>query len=414
MKIVDVKDWSGLPKDADIPWERCRKCPGNFNIHEYENRWWTGGYIGVNRLKKYDGSVLCGGDGGEVILRVTPRFGVDPWKMLDAVVADDEYPEYIKNRRDLFEIFVSEPSIRCGTDGLGGGELLLAVSFVKACEQICRRDLRSRMAFAEENLTAKVKGRILFGKHIRQNVFRGREDRMYCRYSSFSVNTPENQVIKAGLVYAEKILRRSGIQLPNVEVILRYCKTALKDVSGVPLSAGLINSARTSGVYSRYKTPVRYAAALMNRGTLSVSHDDEQVRDVVPFVINMETLFEYYVRARVKAVLASAGNTHSLEKYNKEIKLLRKRSGVSHLSDSCVPDIIITDNGRAAAVFDVKYKDRKRPNIEDSHQLMDYVLLLGAERCGFILPADAGEEGRVAEGTVNSALTADIKYEEYI
>lgn len=414
MDILDARDWSILP-DLQIPWYSCNSTPANFGIHAFKNQWWTGGFVGVNRIKKYDGSVLRDNNGSEVILKVMPRFGVDPWKMLDAVVADDEYSEYTKVKGELFEIFINEPLIRCGIDDSGGGELLLAVSFIKSCEQICKRNLKSQMAFKEENLTAKVKGKILFNKHIKQNICRGREDRMYCRYSSFSINTPENQVLKAGLVFAEKIVQQSGIQLPNIRTGLRYCKTALKEVNSLPLSTKLINSTRTTGMYSCYKTPIKYASMLLKRNTLSVSSDDDQIKEVVPFVINMENLFEYYVRARIKNQFRSANSTLALAKYGREINLLSKRNGVFHLSKSCIPDIIITDNGCDVAVFDVKYKSREYPNVQDSHQLMDYVLLLGVERCGFILPANSGEnEGKAADGIVNSAMNPKIKYEEYI
>ena len=43
------------------------------------------------------------------------------------------------------------------------------------------------------------------------------------------------------------------------------------------------------------------------------------------------------------------------------------------------------------AVIDVKYKPVGRPDRSDSHQLLAYVLLTGASRCGFVLPGKKTE-----------------------
>lgn len=57
----------------------------------------------------------------------------------------------------------------------------------------------------------------------------------------------------------------------------------------------------------------------------------------------------------------------------------------------CIPDIIIYDEEKPVAVIDAKYKMSGRPDRSDSHQLLAYVLLTGANRCGFILPGQKTE-----------------------
>ena len=105
----------------------------------------------------------------------------------------------------------------------------------------------------------------------------------------------------------------------------------------------------------------------------------------------METLFEYYARTILKRTF-SAGN-YKVERYSKRLFLQKDvlaqvsaEKGI-HLIPFCIPDIIITQNDNPVLVIDAKYKMSGRPDRGDSHQLLAYVLLTGADRCGFILPS---------------------------
>ena len=46
---------------------------------------------------------------------------------------------------------------------------------------------------------------------------------------------------------------------------------------------------------------------------------------------------------------------------------------------------------KPVVVIDAKYKLSGRPDRSDSHQLLSYVLLTGADRCGFVLPGEKTE-----------------------
>lgn len=62
-----------------------------------------------------------------------------------------------------------------------------------------------------------------------------------------------------------------------------------------------------------------------------------------------------------------------------------------HLMSFCIPDIIIYKEDKPVVVIDAKYKLSGRPDRSDSHQLLSYVLLTGADRCGFVLPGEKTE-----------------------
>ena len=58
----------------------------------------------------------------------------------------------------------------------------------------------------------------------------------------------------------------------------------------------------------------------------------------------------------------------------------------NHLIKHYIPDVIILKDSKPEAVFDVKFKNRLKPDRNDTHQLMSYVLMLGVNKCGFIFP----------------------------
>lgn len=108
-----------------------------------------------------------------------------------------------------------------------------------------------------------------------------------------------------------------------------------------------------------------------------------------------QTLFEYYARTELKKALK--GSEYRVEQYSKKLYLQKDIDNVDdaekgiHLMSFCIPDIIIYKEDKPVVVIDAKYKLSGRPDRSDSHQLLSYVLLTGADRCGFVLPGEKTE-----------------------
>ena len=147
-------------------------------------------------------------------------------------------------------------------------------------------------------------------------------------------------------------------------------------------------------LYSYYKPVIQQAKAILNNDFYGFSEpfDNSEAKNifVVPFVVNMETLFEYYARTILKQILDK--NKYKVGKYSHKLFLQKDvydtkdtEKGI-HLMSFCIPDIIIYDHDTPVAVIDAKYKPQGRPDRSDTHQLLSYVLLTGVRRCGFIMP----------------------------
>lgn len=159
------------------------------------------------------------------------------------------------------------------------------------------------------------------------------------------------------------------------------------------------NSSNVGGLYSYYKPAIQQARAILSLNFQS--HNEKNGENekgfvyTIPYTINMETLFEYYARTELKKALK--GSEYRVEQYSKKLYLQKDIDNVDdaekgiHLMSFCIPDIIIYKEDKPVVVIDAKYKLSGRPDRSDSHQLLSYVLLTGADRCGFVLPGEKTE-----------------------
>ena len=423
--IINQSDWDTV-KGLDVKQLKLIEMdnPYNFGIHKYNDDVWTSGYIGVNRIRDVLGNYLKDDENNSYVFHIQPRFDVDPFLMLDVVLKDKEYPLYEASDAHkgefLFKFFEREPLIEM-TGDCAGGELLLAIAFVKSCEEICKKKIKNQMSFHSENLSGKVKGKILFNKHIIKNVCESREDRVYCKYPTFSIDTPENRILKAALKKSMIIINRIGIDLKSIKASIRYCNNLFENVHEVSLNNSVFGLAKTNGMYAYYKKAISLAKVLYKNGSLSVGESaDEKKYLIMPYEINMEKLFEYYARAIIREKLEEP---YELEIYNKNINTYKGDAVNCHLSRYVIPDIMIYEkvkeliNGKECeskkyiSVYDVKYKSQERTNRHDTHQLLSYSLLLDVGKTGFILPKikEKNEPGKNnSDGNDNSVVNSQI------
>ena len=396
--LHNIRDWSKIDEREGFWGKVDLLNPNiNFGIHRYNNALWTSGQVGVGRLFDRDNMPIQD-NGKDHILVVTSSYNLNPWLMLESVLLDDEYDEYVaeieKDGRYLFRIFYDQPVIRLPHGFGDDAETLFALSFVSSCYALCKKGLKKSLIHNVDNFTAKLRGKIDVSRNIKYNSAKGRSDRFYCRYIDFTEDNLENRIIKAALIKCKEIIRRRFQENTSIRKKEVFCLNSLKHVKEVSITNSDFNSAEVSGLYSYYKPVLQQARAILGFKFQSYSNVPSvtEARSVyrIPYVINMETLFEYYARTVLKQTFSE--DCYRIEKYSKKLFL---QSGVNvpeaaergiHLMPFCIPDIIVLRDETPALVIDAKYKASGRPDRADSHQLLAYVLLTGVDRCAFILP----------------------------
>ena len=89
---------------------------------------------------------------------------------------------------------------------------LLILSFLRALHELCQRQLRRNYLRVTENLAGRMKGRILVGEQIRQNLARERIDRVVCEYGRFDDDCLENRILSRCI---KRFLRRPLLEIRN-------------------------------------------------------------------------------------------------------------------------------------------------------------------------------------------------------
>lgn len=390
----------------------------NLGIHEYRGELYTAGYVGITRLVDRFGRVLKDNNDDDIVICVTQDYNVDSFDMLSAVMSDDEYFIYCesleRDKKELFTIFDNQPLIETITNGTSG-ELLICATFIKHCSNVCKKQLKSQMLTNRENMYSKVKGKIDLKNHIKYNVFKGREDRIYCKYSRFTYDIIENQILKCALVKAESIIRKS---YPRAYEILKrdinYCKNNFRYISEKQIVLSDFSRVKVNGMYSFYKPAIKSAKILLKDGGLELAFGDNgHINYIVPYAINMEALFEFFIRSKMKSFYKD-DESISIVKYNKKYRFLTDENVNTHLMKNYIPDVVIKKDGNIVMVLDVKYKRRLQRDRYDSHQIMSYALLTNVAKCGFVFPNESGNAGLRYSGEVN-IMNSDrrVMYYEY-
>lgn len=236
----EIKDWSKID-EREAFWGKLDLLHPevNFGIHRYNNALWTSGLVGVGRVFDRDGNAIQE-NGREHILIVSSNYDLNPWAMLQDVMLDDEYEQYMSelesDKKFLFKIFFDQPLIRLPQGINLDAEILFALSYVNSCYYLCKKGLKKSLIYKEENYTAKLRGKIDVAKNIKHNTVRGRCDKFYCKYVDFTEDTIENRILKAALLKCKPLIKSRFPESTVIQNKISFCANAFKHVKVVDVN----------------------------------------------------------------------------------------------------------------------------------------------------------------------------------
>lgn len=270
-----------------------------------------------------------------------------------------KHPEVAKHTDDLFEIKwdKSPIAIEQHQDLLTP---LLVVQYLRLVKEIVRKGLKKSYFKVENNLYAKVKGKVLVSQTIKQNLVKNKPLHTYCSYDEFGLNGLENRLLKKALVFIQRYL-------PNIKnlqsekytsEIFNYINPAFEFVSE-EVNLHDIKHTKTNAFYKEYEEAIQLAKLILKRFGYNVSNTQEKTIKTPPFWIDMSKLFELYVFAKLKELFPSKGEVEYHIKTNRQE----------------LDFIINSKDKRYQMVVDAKYKPQyKDENIskEDIRQVSGY------------------------------------------
>jgi 5-methylcytosine-specific restriction enzyme subunit McrC len=178
---------------------------------------------------------------------------------------------------------------------------LLVVQFLGLLKIIVRKGLKKSYYKIEHNLNSRVKGRVLVGKTLKENIFKNKNLNTFCSYDEFGLNGVENRLLKKTLSFIKSYL--SVYSKLNTEAYIQnlfnYISPAFETVSE-EVDLNEIRFSKTNPFYKEYEEAIRLAKMILKRYGYNISNVEKQTINSYPFWIDMSKLFELYVLGLLK------------------------------------------------------------------------------------------------------------------
>ncbi|SRX56130.1 5-methylcytosine restriction system specificity protein McrC [Aequorivita sp. CIP111184] len=173
----------------------------------------------------------------------------------------------------------------------------LIVQFLKLLKTIVRKGLRKSYYKVQENLQNRVKGKILVGQHIKQNVFKNRFTQTYCEYQEFGVDHIENRFLKKVFLFAIEYVQNDKVLLTAhkdaLMEIINYCRPAFEHVSNA-IKEQEVKNMKYNPFFKEYKSAVKIGSYILKKFAYNISNTSKNQVTTPPFWIDMPILFELY------------------------------------------------------------------------------------------------------------------------
>ncbi|MDF1878111.1 hypothetical protein JHD46_00500 [Sulfurimonas sp. SAG-AH-194-C20] len=191
---------------------------------------------------------------------------------------------------------------------------LIILQFLKVVHNISKKGLKKGYTKITENLTSKIKGKILVNQTIKQNHFKNRLDKTICNHQIFTIDCIENQILKTALFQCSRNLQ--NINNDDITKLLKFNLNSFELVNTKEIFKSDFSKIKYSPFYKDYKEALILAQMIFKRFgfTLNSSKKDEKIK-IPPFYIDMPKLFERYVEVKLREVYPEIldGNTLDID-----------------------------------------------------------------------------------------------------
>lgn len=239
----------------------------------------------------------------------------------------------------------------------------LLAQYLSIVKDLIRKGLRKAYYNKQENLNNRVKGKILVGEQIRNNILKSRPTYTLCQFQNYGVDIEVNRFLKHVLRHVkhhlEKYSKKSQLYI-NLCQILNYCIGAFKQVSEESFTK--MTYKENNPFYKNYEQAITIGNQILKLTNYNISNsiNPEKVKHP-PFWLDMSKLFELYVFMKLKQQFPNDGEVKYHQKFNRQ-----------------EPDFILNTRSGIKAIVDAKYKPRYRngnPSMVDARQLSGYARL---------------------------------------
>jgi 5-methylcytosine-specific restriction endonuclease McrBC regulatory subunit McrC len=206
-----------------------------------------------------------------------------------------KHPKVSQELSKIYQIDFNQPKIELDSNKFEITPLLI-IHFLQVMKAIVRKGLKKSYYPIEQNLNAKVKGKINIGKTLKHNIFKGQNHKTVCHYQEFGINCAENRLLKKALKFVQSYLAKSDIKTDDkLKQTLAYCLAPFELVSD-NIEIREMKSFKNNAFFKDYAVAIKLAKMILKRFAYNLQNTDTK-NLTPPFWIDMSLLFEKYVYA---------------------------------------------------------------------------------------------------------------------
>jgi len=251
----------------------------------------------------------------------------------------------------IYKIDINSPRIRLPAKTFELTPFII-IHFLNLLKKIVKKGLKKDYVWVEENLSSKIKGKVLLSNNIKHNIIRARADRNYCKYQEYSFNCIENKILKKALNFVSSYIKHNFSGNKDLINLLYFNKKVFDYIEDYEVTANSFKLVKINNLYREYNEALEVAKMIFKRFDYSINQTTAKEAEFPPFHIDMSLLFEIY--------------TYSLlhQTYGNEIKYQYhgKYGEIDFL------------NVKNRTIIDTKYKEKyiNKYDINDIRQLSGY------------------------------------------
>lgn len=235
----------------------------------------------------------------------------------------------------------------------------LIAQFLQILKKIVRKGLKKSYYTVTENLNARIKGKILVGRNIKENLVKGRQTHTICQYQEFGVNCDENKILKKAYQFSRHVIQQKGkgFDIHPLLELINYVHPAFGAVTD-DIDIHKLKTFKSNPLFKEYDQAIKLALLILKRFSYNITKTEQQQIMTPPFWIDMSKLFELYVYKKLRKVFSSDEVKYHMKANCQELDFIIKSKDKSYIF-----------------IVDAKYKPRyENHNIssEDIRQVSGY------------------------------------------
>lgn len=179
----------------------------------------------------------------------------------------------------------------------------LVAQFLQIVRRIVQKGLKKSYYSQTENINSRIKGKILTGQNIKQNISRGRITYSVCKYQEYGFNCDENKILKKAYEYSRRVIGQYANRMDTGPLtnLTTFIRPAFEKVSD-DIDIKALKTFRPNPLFKEYDQAIKLALLILKRFSYNITQTEQKRVSTPPFWIDMSKLFELYVFKKLRDV----------------------------------------------------------------------------------------------------------------